>query len=411
MKPRAILLTLSLLANAGLVIAYFAASAAPSHSAAGTQDLVGAGPAKPATANPAASQSEAAKRVAASAAGFSWAAIATDDLDEFVRRLKAAGFTPPEVRLILQRQIAETTRMPGSGDATKSTPYWRPPYRYDVPTGKAAEELRQRIAEQARLQRKYLMGPDSLTDDPEQIDAAKRRWGDLPLEKLQAITTIEADYQELTMKQYAEQRTRPGEESNAMDAQRLLQQEHLADIAKVLTPEEFAAYELRASSTANVLRFRLGTFNATEEEYKALFAITKAYEARFDDRQLGPEARKALTDEINAKVKATLGSERALDYDAAVNQNSQDKTAGLVSRLGLPARVATEVRQAQQDFTQRAKEIRANTQLAPNERSTQLDALARQAETQLTSKLGADGFEAYFDIKGDWLRAIQAKGP
>lgn len=213
------------------------------------------------------------------------------------------------------------------------------------------------------------------------------------------------------MKQYAEQRIRPGEETNAMDAHRLMQQEQRADIEKVLTPEEFAAYELRASSTAYSLRYQLETFNANEEEYKALFAITRTYEARLGDRQLSPEARKALADEINAKVKDTLGPERALDYDAAVNQNSRDQTAGLVSRLGLPARVASEVRQVQQDFTQRAKEIRTNTQLAPNERSTQLDALARQAETQLTAKLGADGFEAYVDLKGEWLRAIQAKGP
>jgi len=50
----------------------------------------------------------------------------------------------------------------------------------------------------------------------------------------------------------------------------------MADIAKILTPEEFAAYELRASSTANALRFQLETFKANEEEYKALFAINKA---------------------------------------------------------------------------------------------------------------------------------------
>jgi hypothetical protein len=71
--------------------------------------------------------------------------------------------------------------------------------------------------------------------------------------------------------------------------------------------------------------------------------------------------------------------------------------------------VAVEVRQVQQDLTQRANDIRANTQLTPNDRSAQLNALASQAETQLTAKLGADGFEAYSDLKGDWMRALRPK--
>ena len=338
---------------------------------------------------------------------FSWAAIDTQDIDELARRLKAAGFTPQEVRTILDRRINQLFSSSPTGGAAKPAPYWRPAFRV---ADASAEEQRKQLAERMRLYRKYLNRFEDIADDPEQLAGAKRMWGDLSVAKLQAIAAVDADYRELIIKQLAERNLRPGEESNEAGALRLLEQERLADIAKVLTPEEFAAFDLRASPLGSNLRFQLETFKPTEEEYKAIFAINRAYEDRLYDRQLSSDARKALTAEITAKVSAVLGADRALDYDAAANQNSRDQTAGLVSRLGLPARVAAEVRQVQQDLTQRAKDLRSNPGLSSNERNAQLAALARQAESQLTTKLGANGYEAYNDLKGDWIRALQPQG-
>jgi hypothetical protein len=401
MKASPLLLGLSLLANAALVAAYFTAPT-------GTR-----------RANPDPAQSEADATHATNSArpggavktsatqpaqpSLSWAAIDTKDIDELARRLKAAGFSPAEVRMILSRRIFSATQ---TGETAKPTPYWRPTYRYD-PSSEQAAERRKQVAEQQRLYRKYLAGPEAIADDPERFADARRRWGDLPVEKLQAIAQIDADYQDLSLKQYAESRVRPGE-TGSVDAYRLIENERLADIAKILSPDEYAAFELRASPLANGLRYQLETFKPTEEEYKVIFGIAKAYQDRWYD----PEARKTMGPEMTAKVAAALGADRALDYDAAVNQNGQDQTAGLVSRLGLPARIAAEVRQVQQDLTQRAKDIRANTGLSLAERNTQLIALAQQAESQLTTKLGVNGYEAYNDLKGEWIRALQPKsGP
>jgi len=403
---RTLFLSLSLVANAVLVAAYLAAPARPVRATLAASVSHPSGPTLPASTVVPSSAATASPSPGRS----SWAAINTDDIDELARRLKAAGFTRAEMREILARRIGQVFSANPGGDTAKATPYWRTTYRYESPTGAAGETRRKQMAEQQKFYQKYLWGMDNLAEDPEQLAWAKRRWGDVSLDKLQALARIESDYQDLANKQYTEHQVRPGETAGFGD-HLLIEKERLADIAKVLTPEEYATYELRASPLASSLRYQLEAFQPTEEEYKTIFAIQKPYHDQFYDPQLGPDARKALAAEITAKVSAALGADRALDYDAAVNQNSQDKTASLVARLGLPARVASEVRQVQQDFTQRAMEIRANTQLAPNDRSAQLDTLARQAETQLTAKLGANGFEAYSDIKGDWLRAIQAKGP
>jgi hypothetical protein len=44
------------------------------------------------------------------------------------------------------------------------------------------------------------------------------------------------------------------------------------------------------------------------------------------------------------------------------------------------------------------------------QRDTQLVALATEAKTKLTDTLGgARGYQAYDDLKGDWIRALQPK--
>ncbi|HWA24039.1 MAG TPA: hypothetical protein VG734_00080 [Lacunisphaera sp.] len=405
MKSRVVFLVVSLLGNAGLVAAWLMYPAAHARGARAAANASGS---SAATVVPSSNtQAREAAGIESASPLPSWTALDTPDLDEFVRRLRAAGFTPAEIRLILSRRISRMYAQNPGGETANTTPYWRSPYRTAALND---PERRKQIAEQQKLYRKYVNPYENLADDPDQLAGAKRRWGDLPVDKLLALAKIESDYEEMQLQQFAQRGLSRGDGGAAgANADRLLEQERMADIAKVLTPEKFAVYELRASPTATMLRYRLETFKPTEAEYKSIFAITKAYEAQLNDRQLSGDARTALNKEITAKVQAAIGADRALDYDAAVNQNSSDQTAGLVSRLNLPARVASEVRQLQQDYTQKGRDIRGNANLSSTERDAQLATLAQQAASQLTAKLGADGFEAYSDLKGEWLRALSPK--
>ncbi|HEX2861083.1 MAG TPA: hypothetical protein VHN79_05565 [Lacunisphaera sp.] len=402
MQARPLLLCLSLLGNAALAALYLSRPAAPAPAPA--PGPLGASPETSVSSAAEAPRDQPASGGAALPESFSWATIATDDLDELARRLRAAGFTGRETRLILAERIAQLTSA-GRPNSPATTPYWRSG-RVDYNDPKQAEELRQRMVEQNRLFQKYVMDPAILDEDPDYLVSAQQRWGELPHEKLKAIAAIEADYQEMQLNQAMARPSRPGDPASTVNPQLLLEEERLADIARILTPEEFAEYELRASRTASVLRSRLEAFKPDEAEYKALFAIHKAYDARLNDRQLGAGARQALQEEITRQVAAALGADRALDYDAAMNHNGRDQTALLVARLDLPARVAVEIRQAQQEFSRRGADLRANAALPAAERDAQLAALARQAAAQLAATLGADGFEAYSDIKGEWLRAL-----
>ncbi|HEX2851702.1 MAG TPA: hypothetical protein VHO24_00585 [Opitutaceae bacterium] len=399
MKPTSLLLTVSIAANVALLVAYTKfyqpakTTVTPATASSGGNET-GAGGASVA-ANAGGSDHVGANiSPAAPPSARSWAQIETDDLDELARRLKAAGFSGPEVRSIMSTRISEKFQL-----GPRRVSYWQSEYRdYSDPKVQEAQ------AEMQALLRKHVYGPDHLAEDPEQVEFARRQYGPLPLEKLRILATIDMDLTE----QMRRPRGVAEDPGTAQAAYLKFQQEKEARIKAALTPEEYAVYELRSGPVASQLRFRLAAFQPSEEEYKTLFVIQKSFQERMSDPKLTGEARQALENEMMNHVTSAFGAERALDYQEAA-RGGTDQTARLVSTLGLPARVAGQVRSFQKDFTERAQTVRTNGRLPAGERAAQLAALAQEARSKLNATLGAEGFEAYNDMKGEWIRALEPK--
>jgi hypothetical protein len=114
---------------------------------------------------------------------------------------------------------------------------------------------------------------------------------------------------------------------------------------------------------------------------------------------------------LNAQVLAALGPQRGADAQVAL-QGENNRLARLLIRLDLPISTVNTVNAVRDDLNARATTIRADAQLTAAQRAAQLSALAQEARAKLATTLGGErGFEAYNDLKGDWIRAIQAKGP
>lgn len=398
MKRLPTVLVVSLVANLALLLAYTkskgrAEAAQPSSTAAtgvssGTDTSI-SGAAKSA-------EVAASARTAALARKRPWSEIETDDLDELGRRLKASGFSSREISAIMSLRISEKYQT----GWRLNQPYWRVEYaNYNDPA------VREKQAEMDGLYRKYVFGPDHIADDPEQLAMARQHYGPLSVEKLQAVATIVADFQEEMMKR--QNRLAAVDPEGARADYIASEKEKENQIKAALTSEEYAIYELRGSMTAVRLRSQLATFVPSEEEYKTIFAIQKSFNDRMADSKLSKEGHQALQAEMMNHLTSALGADRALDYQEATRGG--DKTSQLVAALGLPARVTGQVRTMQEDFTARAKNLRADAQLPAAERSAQLTALAQEARTKLGTTFGPEGFEAYNDMKGEWIRALEPK--
>ncbi len=238
------------------------------------------------------------------------------------------------------------------------------------------------------------------------------QFGELPPEKLARVYRVQRDYNELRQQIHDEN---PNPLAPAVQERlHLLEKEMRADVAKLLNPEELLHYELRSSPTAQTLRALLYGFNATEAEYRALFAMRRPLDEQLPIRMHNesPEqiaARQTAEQAFDEQVKALLGPTRYADYALAARAEvGQLKT--LVARLELPLASAAQVMAVQKDIQQRVAAARNNRALAPAERDAQLAALAKEAADKVTATLGRRGFEGYQLNGGGWLQNIVPRG-
>lgn len=83
-------------------------------------------------------------------------------------------------------------------------------------------------------------------------------------------------------------------------------EERRQDLARVLTPEELHEFDLRDSNTAESVRSQFGMLDLTEEQYRQLFALRRAYE-----NEHGPVADYSDPEKVSRRTEARRELERA----------------------------------------------------------------------------------------------------
>lgn len=337
------------------------------------------------------------------AAGKTWAFASAQDIPAMIAQLQAAGCPPSILRaLVAQRYELRREELTFDGN---DTPYWRNP-----PSEPKDPKIAEALAKLEREARAVLAQLGPATPETDEMHALRnRRFGPLSAEKVSRIEAIEL--------RFSEERTALHEATGGnftpehMATLGQIDQRLRGEIAQSLTPEEFHEYDLRNGLTSTRLRSALVGFNATESEYRALFALYQGVDAKFPMMSAKPEeqaARLAAQGQADEQIKALLGPERFAQYWQASRPEYQQLNQ-LVVRLDLPISAAAEVAAVQQATQQQATAIRANAQLSPAARAEQLAALAQDATTKIRTTLGARGLEGYRQYGGQWLQQLQPR--
>ncbi len=399
MKKLLAFLALSLAANAAFLVTYLVR---PGPSVSATRPAPADGAAS--TVSPAAA---AAKLTAPELAALTRSRELLDgrDLPLLVARLRAAGFSPAQLRAIVSGLVTQqsTARRAEIIQKLGPAPYWSTQLRtaYD----------RKLMAEFAALNReqdtlvKQVLGPD-VRDPAQRLASERGDWSYLPAEKVDRLQEIMRDYSDLRMQLNMENRGLMLAEDRAK--LELMSREQRADIERLLTPQELEEYSLRTDSASWMLRGRLGEFNASEEEYRALYKVFKDSGLAAPDPNrtaMSPAERQRAETTLNAQIEAVLGPQRASEYREMSDPN-YSQAARLLSRLDLPTSLASQVVSVQQDIQQRANAVRQDRSLSNEDKSSQLAALATEAESRLTSTLGDRGLRAYKETTGYWLNNL-----
>ena len=329
MKLLPVLLGVSLAANAALIATRIGSRGSVRASEASAVSR--------SAAAPVAGESKAAGDEAGIAA-----ALRSGDLEALRDQLRAAGVEEDLVRALVSMRLwkRHEARMREINFGQASKEWWKQEdWSFGGRTKEQREEMRS-LQKQTQEEIERLLGPDP---SPEKSNPwLARQYGFLPAEKREALIKLEQDYQELQMElqQDAGSFRMPADQEKL----RFLEEEKKRDMAALLTPEELENYELRQSNTTSQLRWQMTRMNATEEEYRAIFAIRREFDEQYNlsdqfgqrsmsqaDWKKRNDAEKAMREQI----KAALGEERYKLYAYASNHEFQ-QLQGATKRFGLP---------------------------------------------------------------------------
>jgi hypothetical protein len=192
---------------------------------------------------------------------------------------------------------------------------------------------------------------------------------------------------------------------------KLLTSERDRDIAALLTPDELADYQMRTSATANNLRNRYGDGIASEDEFKKLYTLQKAFDDQFPienfNGRVTPEAMKARSDaalQLQTDMRAAVGDDAYAALKRASDPDLRNVDA-LVSRLNLPADTTDRIAALRDSYAAQSQKIMADTATPYPQRRDQLSALAASAKTDLASALGAEAADAYAQ-RSQWINFL-----
>lgn len=338
-----------------------------------------------------------------------WAELSTTDLPALIARLRAAGVAPEIIREIIRAEVNARyeARLKSYTEPDPKIPFWRAglsgmnlyaPARY--------EEYQGLIRERSRVLRELLGDPALSGAD---ITASQRRqFGDLPQRKIDALQRIEDDYAEMNSAARAVTNGVMLPEDRAKLA--LLTKEKAADLAAVLTPEEFAEYQVRTSPITRLLAQYMGDFHATEAEFRALYDAQRVMNEKFPYMTGGPmnsnyAERQAAQQEVEAQIRTKLGDARYNDY---LRETSDDyrRLTRLAEQENLAPQSATRAFDLRTTIS--AESIRImDSAMTDDQKRTALTALGQNARDQLNVMLGPVAGASYIKtLENSWLRYL-----
>lgn len=342
-----------------------------------------------------------------------WNGLQGGDVAASIERLRAAGF-PPKIVQALAAELVRTQFAPrrvALNLKANEAPFWMTGSR-DPKVDAALREINREQDEATRA----LLGADMFGQDEAYATRLRQQMPGLTPAKIEELQRIQRENQEKRADFYAKiagiGTMNPEERAKLGDFDKAL----VAAIGQALSPAEFEEYQMRLSQTADRVRSQFQAFDATEQEYRALFKVHQSFDDLTGPMYAPPSQeemrrRSEAQTQMNDQIKAVLGDARYAEYQRGTDYN-YSRTRQLIARLELPPATADLVYDLQKDIQARMMMTTGpNRPLSLEARNAERAALAQEAETKLTAALGARGYEAYKLNGGTWVQSLQPPPP
>ena len=347
------------------------------------------------------------------ASDFTWRKIESDDYRAYIANLRAIGCPEETIRDII---IADVGKL----YARRLAPLRKPPAEFKFwKTGESFSAYDQspeyyKAQSEFGIEKSKLLKELLGADYPKEMEK-QYGWGETkdPLEHLPQETRdkVAEMNQKFSMQQSEIHRKAKGYiDSATQDELRVLKRQLRNDLAAVLSPADLFEFEVRTSDLARNMKYNeLQAFDATEEEFRAIF------KAKQDVELLTPEQgqpNKAWLDkkkEADAELKQSLGEDRYKEYQRAQDGDYQNLLRLAESR-GLERTAVEQIYQLKDEAQKAASEVRRNSELSAEQRSAALAAIKAETEKTVTVALGERNYKTYKRY-AYWLRNLAPPAP
>jgi dGTP triphosphohydrolase len=173
-----------------------------------------------------------------------------------------------------------------------------------------------------------------------------------------------------------------------------------AEMARIMTPQEFDDYQLRMSQTAMVMRMQLSTFDPNEQEFKDIFRLRKKFEDDFglmgmaSTDKAEKEKRDEAQKEMKEQLKTILGQDRYAEYERGQDFVYQG-IAKVAQRNNLSKDSAVKVYDMKKEAEAQAKKVREDKALSSEQRQAALQAIRAETENSVKAVFGDKAYESY----------------
>jgi hypothetical protein len=348
-----------------------------------------------------------------------WAAIESTNYLLYINNLRSIGCPEETIRDIILTDIAKLYLQRRAQTLAQARPfeYWR-----TVPEGKSEflnDDLEQQVAvldkERNKLVR-TLLGVDFETEMAKYMEEStfrERVLSFLDADKRHQVLALLNSFEEMERQihQRSEGVLLPADEVQL----RALEQQKQEELAKILSPEELATYELNASPLASKLRYQLFGFEPSPEEFQEIYRLRKTFsqvvESSLDENAVtDPEVReRAIQDAetvLDKEMKKALGDQRYAQYERAQDPDYQFLLKW-TDRMQLPQDLAAQVYTMKRQAAQQRERIENNSSLTLAQRQRARQDIARETENSLTRLLGSANFQQYRQSGGRWVDKIR----
>jgi hypothetical protein len=339
---------------------------------------------------------------------FRWRQLESEDYRTYIARLRAIGCPEQTIRDLIIADVDSliAPRLGSIAPRTNPLVFWQTDERelWSQERRARIREQRQDIDFEKRDIIWQLMGIDLAAERLRvqgEEDALGERLRFLPVDKQTQVRKLMDQYEtaELALRERQAGSGLPLKPGDQTELRRLFQ-ERDQRIAQLLTPAEFEQYELWFSPTAYKVRDGLFGMNPSQEEFLAVYALTRSFDETWntdtldltdpDTRQHWEQARRDYDQQIREK----LGEERYAEY-----KRGQDPTYRAlvlaVARHNLPAQTANEAYQLLSLAQAEQARIRTSPTLSAQQKEAVLQEIDRETDQAAVNLLGPQAFGYY----------------